>query len=115
MFNRVVILVMAFLLLVFAGFYHEAAAASLAWDPSGGVVTGYNVHYGTSPSNYANHVNVGNVTQYSLDNLPLQEGVLYYLAVTAYNTAGESGYSNYVTWRPGDTTPPSPPAGLSVQ
>jgi hypothetical protein len=93
----------------------HAVAAKLVWDPSTGDVVGYRVYYGTTSVNYTNNVDVGNVTEYNIDNLPLQEGVTYYFAVKAYNAAGESGFSNAVTWTQGDTTPPNPPRGLNVE
>lgn len=93
----------------------QASAAKLAWDPSTGDVQGYRLYYGTSASNYTNNVNVGNVTEYNIDSLPLQEGVTYYFAVKAYNAAGESAFSNQVSWTRGDTTPPDPPQGVSAK
>lgn len=78
-----------------------AAETMLAWEaPStntdGAALTdleGFRVHYGTSPGNYSESVDVGRVTSCALGLLP---GV-YYIAVTAYNSGGiESEYSNEV-------------------
>jgi hypothetical protein len=68
---------------------------TLAWDlnpePS---VTGYKLYYGTTPQNYSNSIDVGNVTTYVLRGLP--EGT-YYFTVSAYNQATlESDFSNEV-------------------
>lgn len=80
-----------------------AGFASLAWNApttntDGTALTdlaGYKVYYGPSSGNYANSVNVGNVTSYTLNNLA--PGT-YYISVTAYDAAGiESGYSNEVS------------------
>jgi hypothetical protein len=98
-----------FALLIFLiGFYSNALGATLSWTASTGEVTGYRLYYGTSAGSYTKNVDVGNVVSYSTDPLLLTEGTLYYFAVTAYNSAGESGYSNEVSWAPADTTPPDP-------
>ena len=72
--------------------------ATLTWapetDPS---VKGYKVYSGTSSGAYGAPVDVGNVTTFQIFNL--QSGNTYYFAVTAYNSAGESGYSNEVSKR----------------
>ncbi len=91
------------------------SAATLVWDASTGTVDGYNVYYGTSATNPSESVNVGDVTQYSIDSLPLSENVQYYFCVSAYNTAGESAPCAPVAYTPADTTPPQPPVGLEAQ
>lgn len=65
--------------------------ATLTWDPETSV-TGYKVYAGTSSHAYGAPVDVGNVTTFQVFNL--QSGTIYYFAVTAYNSNGESGYSN---------------------
>ena len=102
------------LIMVFASL-SVVSAASLAWDPSNGTVDGYNVYYGTSATNPTESVNVGNVTQYSIDSLPLSENVQYYFCVSAYNTTGESLPCAPVAYTPADTTPPTPPVGLVAE
>ena len=92
-----------------------SSAANLIWDSSSGSVDGYNVYYGTSATNPSESVNVGNVTQYSIDSLPLSENVQYFFCVSAYNTAGESEPCAPVAYTPADTTPPQPPVGLQAQ
>lgn len=91
------------------------SAATLVWDASSGTVDGYNVHYGTSSGNPSSMVDVGNTTQYDLNNLPLSEGITYYICVSAYNTAGESQPCAPVAFTPGDNTPPLPPLGLMTE
>lgn len=90
-------------------------AATLVWDASSGTVEGYRVHYGTSSGNPSSSVDVGSTTQYDLNNLPLSEGVTYYICVSAYNTAGESQPCAPVAFTPGDNTPPLPPLGLTTE
>ena len=88
-------------------------AETLVWSPSSGNVDGYNVYYGTSPGDQSSSVDAGNATQYDLNNLPLSEGVTYYICVSAYNTAGESPPCPPVVFTPGDSTPPAPPLGAA--
>jgi hypothetical protein len=83
---------------VFAGF------RTLEWDPSAGA-TGYKVHYGDLSGNYATTIDVTNDIQttqqgavrYTTEE-DLDDCTTWYFAVTAYNGAGESGYSNEVPW-----------------
>jgi hypothetical protein len=90
-------------------------AETLVWDASSGTVDGYNVYYGTNPSDQSNYRDVGNTTQLDLNNLPLSDGVTYYLSVSAYNSAGESPPCSPVVFTPGDNTPPLPPIGLTTE
>jgi hypothetical protein len=92
----------------------SAFAASLAWNACSGDVDGYKVYYGTNATNPSSMINVGDVTQYSIDSLPLNENQQYYFCVSAYNAAGESDPCAPVAYTPADTTPPSPPVGLAV-
>jgi predicted phage tail protein len=91
------------------------ADPKLVWDASSGDVTGYRVYYGLSQGSYPNSQSVGNVTEYGLTSLPLEEKKTYYFVVRAYNGAGESGDSNAVSWLVPDMTPPSPPQGVTAQ
>ncbi len=87
-----------FLLLIFNS-YSEGwpAQIQIAWDPNTeSDLAGYKVYYGTSSRNYGSPIDVGNVTTYAITNLVA--GQVYYIAVTAYNTANyESDYSNEVS------------------
>ncbi len=102
------------LFLLMALFVGPAFGATLVWDPVQGA-QGYRVYWGTSQGNYPHSVDAGGATQYPLDNLPLADNTMYYLTVTAYNSAGESGYAAPLTYSPGDNTPPLPPEDLWVQ
>lgn len=89
----------------------------LKWD-SAGEVSGYKIYYGTSQGNYPNSVDVGNVDQYSMLKLPLENGIRYYFVVRAYIDDGESGNSNalsYIIGSPVDTTPPFMPQGVTAE
>jgi uncharacterized membrane protein len=93
----------------------SAGAATLQWDPGGGVADGYKIHYGTSASTPSQTIDVGSVTQYSIDHLPLQENVEYFFSVSAYNAAGESPPCQSIAYTPEDSTPPPPPVELVVE
>ncbi len=79
---------------------------------------GYKLYYGTSPSVYTTVLNLGNRLSYQVTGL--SNGVIYYFALTAYDTSSnESGYSNQVTAMPsaglgGGPTAPSTPTGFTV-
>lgn len=90
-------------------------AETLVWEASSGIVEGYKVYYGKNPSDRSNYRDVGNTKQLDLNNLPLSEGITYYLSVSAYNSAGESPPCAPVVFTSGDNTPPDPPTGLTTQ
>lgn len=73
-----------------------SADVTLEWDPNTEAdLAGYKIHYGTTSGQYVQHVDVGNVTHYTITGL--SDGV-YYFAATAYNTSGiESAYSNEIS------------------
>lgn len=75
----------------------QAAYLDLAWDPNTEAdLAGYAVYYGTQPGTYGTSIDVGDTTTYRLDGL--LEGVTYYVAVTAYDVAGnESDFSSEVS------------------
>lgn len=74
-----------------------ASYLTLAWDPNTEPdLAGYRVYYGTESREYADSIDVGNITTYQLDNL--LDGVTYFIAVTAYDTSGnESDLSHEVS------------------
>jgi hypothetical protein len=76
---------------------------ALAWDAAttysdGSPITdlaGYKLYYGTTAGSYTSSVDVGNVTTYTLTQLPAGT---YYVVVTVRNTSGsESPHSNQVS------------------
>jgi hypothetical protein len=96
-----------------AGIAAEALAgqATLAWNPNTeSDLAGYRLHYGTSSGNYTVHLDVHNVTTYTVTGLT--DGQTYYFAATAYDASGhESGYSNQVSYTlPTANGAPSTPA-----
>jgi len=86
-----------FLLVVGVGLAH-AADVRVMWDPNSEPdIGGYKIYWGTASRDYGPPADVGNVTEYIITGL--EPGIKYYIAATAYNTAGyESDYSNEVTW-----------------
>ena len=75
----------------------SVAQIRLAWDPNTEPdVAGYQIYYGTSSRNYRYSVDVGNVTTFTIQGLT--QGVTYYIALTAYDSAdNESDFSNEVS------------------
>ncbi len=78
----------------------DAVQATLAWTANQeGDLAGYKVYYGNQSGKYTANLDVGNVTTYTVANLP--DGNYYYFALTAYNTGGsESGFSQEVSTNP---------------
>ena len=73
-----------------------AGQVTLTWDPNPEQdLAGYRVYYGSTSGGYTNFLDVGAV---NLGTVPdLQDGAVYFFAVTAYNLEGlESDYSNEV-------------------
>ncbi|MDR3559311.1 MAG: fibronectin type III domain-containing protein, partial [Candidatus Pacebacteria bacterium] len=69
--------------------------AMLSWNGvSDSNISGYKIYYGTEPRNgncppggYAQNINVGKNTRYTLKNLAL--GKTYYFSVTSYDSSGK--------------------------
>jgi len=81
----------------------SAGQITLAWNPpttnAAGAplrdLVGYKVYCGTASRVYSQVIDVGNTTTYTIGN---PTGETYYLAVTAYDAAGnQSAYSNEVS------------------
>jgi len=93
----------------------HAGTIGLAWTSSANA-TGYRVHYGPNAGNYTNSVDVGNTTQTTLNSLG--NCSTWFFAVTAYNGAGTSSFSEEVSsWpRPsvGNATPSKVMQGAQV-
>ena len=69
-----------------------AGDLDLDWNPSDGA-DGYNLYQGLSSGSYGDPpTDVGNVTSFFVDGLA--DCTTHFFAVTAYNAAGESSYSN---------------------
>lgn len=77
-----------------------SAQVTITWDANTEPdLAGYNIYYGTASRTYQTNVDVGNNTTVTIPNL--QDDVIYYFAVTAYNRSGEeSEYSNEATYIP---------------
>ena len=100
-------LLLALLITVWA----RAEQATLAWNANTEPdLAGYKLHYGTASNSYSVHIDVHNVTTYSVTGLTA--GQTYYFAATAYDTSGnESGYSNQVVHSvPAANAAPSTPS-----
>ena len=113
-FRLIILLGVASLLLpAFAG-VACSATVTVAWDPNPEpTVAGYYMHYGTSSGSYTNSVDVGSATTCAIS--ALQEGVTYYLAVTAYDGSGsQSGYSDEIVYTVPSGADPAPSPGSSA-
>ena len=67
------------------------SADTLKWNASE-CATGYKIYYNDHSKN------VGNVTQYNINDLNPVVDIEYSISVTAYNQTGESEQSNAVTY-----------------
>lgn len=92
-------------------------ATTLSWEePDSGTITGYRVYYGIDSNNMALLQQVSSsIKQLSLDSFTLEQDKTYFFGIKGYNTAGESDFSNIVSYTPGDTTPPLSPLGVTVE
>jgi len=81
----------------------SCAQVTLGWNPeTTPSLAGYDVYWGTASNSYSFNADAGNQTTYAVTGLA--EGVTYYFAVTAYDTAGnQSAPSNEVIY----TVPPT--------
>ena len=86
---------------------------TLAWNANDEPdLAGYRIHWGDQSGNYTSQVDVGNVTEYKIENLP--DGT-YFFAATAYDDSGnESGYSNEVSATLTDDKAPGIPEALII-
>jgi hypothetical protein len=105
------------LILVLLGFsvlcgHQNALANILSWTISSEQTLGYRIYYGENCNDLRSFINVGNVFQYSLNSMPLEENKSYCFAVKAYNNSEESPFSNSVCWTTSDNTPPLPPVDI---
>lgn len=78
-----------------------------------GEVDYYQVHYGLASRDYENHINVGDINRYTVDNLT--NGEEYYFAISAvYTSSAVSTYSNEVSATPYDSEGPVDPSIDSI-
>lgn len=72
------------------------SSATLTWNANTGTtVSGYKVYVGEAPRQYSRTITVGTGTSSTVNSLAV--GRMYYFAVTAYNSGGESTPSNEVS------------------
>lgn len=76
-----------------------AVQITLAWDQNQEPdLAGYKLYIGNAPRYYQTSINLGRITQYTLN---LADGTIYYFTLTAYNQQGyESAFSNEVRSEP---------------
>ncbi len=87
----------------------QARELIISWDRNTEAdLAGYKIYYGTSSRQYTQFIDVGKINNFTVSGL--SEGVTYFFAVTAYDTAkNESDFSREVsaTIPVTDTTPPT--------
>ncbi len=90
-----------------------AGVIGLTWDPSTGA-SGYRVYYGPEAGEYLpTPLYEGPATSVTIDHNALIDCTTWHFAVTAYNLAGESGFSEDVaSWPRPTINNASPPAAL---
>jgi hypothetical protein len=95
-FARRVLVVLVVVLSLFTRASTWAASVSLAWNPSPSLtVAGYEIFYGLASGDYTSSVDAGTNTSWTMSGFT--SGVPYYIAVLAYDAAGnESLLSNEV-------------------
>ena len=88
-------LVVLFFLMI-RGTTFEEGEVTLQWDANRELnVVGYQIHYGTSPGQYQESIDVGKVTKYTVTGL--RSGT-YYFSVKAYNSSSqESEFSQEIS------------------
>jgi hypothetical protein len=85
----------------------QAATVTFRWDYGASGAAGFMLYCGNSSKNYSLRVDVGNTDAFAISTL--QEGAIYFCAVTAYDPAkAESTYSNEVALQVPSTTPAAP-------
>lgn len=92
---------MGFVMVMVLAVAFMAQAVTLEWDAptTGGPVVGYKIcYYLTASPGDVQNVDVGDQTQYDLDDtlFPYEDEISFY--VTAYNAKGEGPMSNIATW-----------------
>ena len=89
----------------------SAADVTIAWDANTEPdLAGYILFFGTSSGSYANSIDTGKNTEYTVTGLA--EGTTYYFAAKAYNTSdNQSGYSQELVYTvPSANSAPNTPA-----
>jgi hypothetical protein len=119
-FSRSLLFFSVLLMAVLISVWARAEQAILGWDANTEAdLAGYRIHYGTASGSYTTHLDVHNVTAFTVTGL--SPGQTYYFAASAYDIYGnESGYSNEVSHsipaaNGAPSTPPAPPADTNGQ
>ena len=74
---------------------NSLGSIKLAWDASPTAGVSYRVYWGTQSGTYTNQQDVGTATSCTVSGLATP--YTYYFAITAYNTDGESAFSNEIS------------------
>jgi hypothetical protein len=91
----------------------------ISWTPSA-TASGYQLYCGNESASYSQNLNIssGNTSRVLLKSVNLADGI-WFCAMTAYNFAGSSGFSNEINFAivGGDLLhqAPSAPTSLSIK
>ncbi|HDL18985.1 MAG TPA: hypothetical protein ENH29_08020 [Bacteroidetes bacterium] len=77
-----------------------SATLTITWQANSEPdLAGYRVYYGQSSGNYAQVIDVGNILEFTINNLDVNKQ--YFISLTAYDTnSNESGFSTEVSGYP---------------
>ena len=91
-----------------------AGEITFGWDANTEKdLAGYNLYIGTQTSNYTQSIDVGNVTQFTLKNVP--EAVKRFYSLTARDNSGNvSDFADELTYTIPDTTKPVKPLRFKI-
>jgi hypothetical protein len=98
-----------------------AATAKLNWQANTeSDLAGYKVYWGTTartgtsaPGGYANSQDVGNVTEYTINNIS-NTGTTYFSITAKDASTNESGFSNEVKKKPGNVNKDEDGSGIGI-
>ncbi|MEI6797040.1 MAG: leucine-rich repeat protein, partial [Methanomassiliicoccales archaeon] len=79
-----------------------SSRVTLVWTAPAGSITGYKVFYGTTSTPSTQFGSTLNASTLTVDITSLTPGTLYYFAVKAVNSAGDSVLSNVLSAKDGD-------------
>ncbi len=82
------------------------------WSANTDAVNGYRIHYGGASGTYNRIFDAGNRTNATVSNLVA--GATYFFALTAYNSVGESDFSNELRYSVPTNVSPSGPFFLAI-
>ncbi|CAN2042464.1 hypothetical protein GMMP15_830015 [Candidatus Magnetomoraceae bacterium gMMP-15] len=87
----------------------------LGWDTASDNIIGYRIYYGKKSGEYTYSKELGNVLEYPMSKLNLEDDTTYYFVIKAYNSETESEPSEELSWTTGNYTSPITPQGVVLE